>query len=262
MMERSFPVNSISASSQDEFRDDQATAERAAAAIRIITDALDALGKTGSASRTPKAVARVFPLAYGWFAAIVRNGQLIALAHENGLRHECASSARLVLQHTLALQWLIEGGDPAVDAVEADGQRRAFDLVKELDNTGWPLPDGFTLQPGTRPAESGALEEQFGNFKAMCALYAGGDQQYVPFRVQSGNAHPSYIGAMAYIVPETGELSTTAVTDSYVYLADTARCVILAGHAFAPLLTDTSLADAVGRAETALGIEFALWQRL
>ena len=261
-MERSLSVNTISAPSQDEFRDDRATAERAAAAIRIITDALDALSKTESVTRTPKATARVFPLAYGWFAAIVRNGQLIALAHENGLRHECASSARLVLQHTLALQWLIEGGDPAVDAVEADGHRRAFDLVKELADTGWPLPEGFTLQPGARPAQSGALEEQFGNFKAMCSLYAGGDQQYVPFRVQSGNAHPSYIGAMSYVVPETGELSATAVTDSYVYLVDTVRCVILAGHAFAPLLTDTSLADAVGRAETALGIEFALWRRL
>jgi hypothetical protein len=45
---------------------------------------------------------------------------------------------------------------------------------------------------------------------------------------------------MAYIVPETGELSTTAITDSYAYLVDTARCVIQAGHAFAPLLTDTA----------------------
>jgi hypothetical protein len=114
----------------------------------------------------------VFPLAYGWFAAVVRNGQLIALAHENGLRHECAASARLVLQHTLALQRLIEG-DPAVGAVEADGYRRAFDLVRELADTGWPLPDGFTLQPGARPAQSGALEEQFGNFKAICVLYTG-----------------------------------------------------------------------------------------
>jgi hypothetical protein len=254
-------VNSISASSEDDFQDDQATAKRASAAIGIITDALDALGQTGSATRTPKATARVFPLAFGWFAAVVRNGQLVALAHENGLRHESAASARLVLQHALALQWLIEGGDPAVDAVEADGQRRAFDLVKELSDTGWPLPAGFTLQPGDRPAKSGALEHQFENFKAMCALYAGGDQQYVLYRVQSGNAHPSYIGAMAYIVPETGELSTTAVTDSYAYLVDTARCVILAGHAFASL-TDTSLADAVTRAEAALGIEFALWRRL
>jgi len=255
-------VNTASTPSLDGFNDDQATADRATKAIHIIVTALDAMGAAGTATRTQAVPARVFPVAFGWFAAVVRNGQLVALAHENGLRHECAANARLVLQHSLALQWVIEGGDPAVDAVEADGHRRAFDLVKELTDTEWPLPAGFAMQPGLRPAKSGALEHQFDNFKAMCALYEGGDQQYVPYRVQSANAHPSYIGAMAYIVPETGELSTTAVTDTYAYLIDTARCVIQAGHAFAPLLADTALADAVHQAEAALGTEFALWQRL
>lgn len=36
-------------------------------------------GQDQSVTRTPKATARVFPIAYGWFAAIVRNEQLIAL---------------------------------------------------------------------------------------------------------------------------------------------------------------------------------------
>jgi hypothetical protein len=255
-------VSDTSLSGLDGFNDDQATADRATKAIRIIIAALEAMGSAGSVTRAHTVPARVFRLAFGWFAAVVRNGQLVALAHANGLRHECAANARLVLQHTLALQWVIEGGDPAVDAVEADGHRRAFDLVKELTDTGWPLPAGFTMQPGARPPKSGALEHQFDNFKAMCALYKGGDQQYVPYRVQSANAHPSYVGAMAYIVPDTGELSATAVTDTYAYLIDTARCVIQAGHAFATLLTDTALADAVHQAEAALGTEFALWQRL
>ncbi len=54
------------------------------------------------------------------------------------------------------------------------------------------------------------------------------------------------------------KLCRTAKIDAY--LVDTARCVIQAGHAFAPLLTDTALADAVNRAEVALGIEFGLWR--
>jgi hypothetical protein len=56
----------------------------------------------------------------------------------------------------------------------------------------------------------------------------------------------------------TEKLCRTAKIDAY--LVDTARCVIQAGHAFAPLLTDTALADAVNRAEVALGIEFGLWR--
>ena len=144
----SFSVSGFNAPNEDAFQDDEATAQRAAAAIRAMTGALDALGEAGSVTRAPGATARVFPLAFGWFAAIVRNAQLVALAHENGLRHESAASARLVLQHAMALQWLIEGGDPAANAVEAEGRRNAFDLVKELADTNWPLPAGFTLQPG------------------------------------------------------------------------------------------------------------------
>jgi hypothetical protein len=255
-------VNKIITPGPEDFRDDQATAERAAAAIGIIATALDAMAEVGARTRAPGTSPRVLPIAHGWFAAVVRNGQLIALAYKHGLRHECAANSRLALQHSLALQWLIEGGEPAVDAVEADGQRRAYDLVKELTDTGWPLPDGFTMTPTDRPAQSGRLENEISNFKAMCELYIGGDQQYVPYRVQSGNAHPSYIGSRAYIVPETDELSTTAVTDSYVYLIDTARCVILAAHAFAPLLVDSPLPEATSRAEAALGIEFGLWRRV
>jgi len=81
----------------------------------------------------------------------------------------------------------------------------------------------------------------------MCTLYEGGDQLYVPYRVQSGNAYPSYVGAMAYIVPETGELSVTAVTDTSAYLVDTRDASFRAGHAFAPLLTDTAMAARCAR---------------
>lgn len=250
-------------SQANDFADDQVTAERAAAAIRIIAAALDGIAKAGSSqSLAPTTTQRVFLLAYGWFASVVRTGQLIAVGHENGLRHECAPSARTVLQYSLALQWLIEGGDPATDAVEADAERRAYDLVKELNDTGWPIPAGFTMQVSTRPAKSGALEEQIDNFKAMCKLYQGGDQLYVPFRLTSGYAHPSWVGAQAYLNTEKGELSPIAVTDSHAHLVDTARSVILAGHAFATLLVDKSLADEVASAEKVLGTPFALWQRL
>ena len=167
VVERSPGVSTGSTSQNNDFADDQATAERAAAAIQIVTAALDAVIEAEPLTVTSNATPRVIPLAYGWFASIVRTGQLVALAHDHGLRHECAASARAVLQHALALQWLIERGDPAVDAVEADGQRRAFDLVKELADTGWPIPAELTMRPSTRPTQSGALEHQFGNFKAM-----------------------------------------------------------------------------------------------
>ena len=253
----------VTDSQTNDFADDQATADRAIAAIRIMAAALDKIAEAGPAQpQAPTSTQRAFLLAYGWFAAIVRTGELIALGHENGLRHECAPSARMVLHHTLALQWLIEGGESAVDALQADAERRSYDLVKELKETKWPIPAGFTMHAQTKPAKSGALEEQVDNFKAMCQLYKGGDQLYVPFKLQSGYVHPSWVGAQAYLIPEEGALSPTAVTDTNAHLVDTARSVILAGHAFALLLNDPFLANEVANAEGTLGMPFALWQRL
>ena len=87
------PDVSVTSESQiNGFEDDAATAQRAVAAIRIIAAALDGVAKAGpSQPLTPTTTQRVFLLAYGWFASIVRTGELIALAHENGLRHECCS---------------------------------------------------------------------------------------------------------------------------------------------------------------------------
>src|ERR1039457_988072 len=118
------------------------------------------------------------------------------------------------------------------------------------------------MQVPNRRAKSGALEEQISNYKAMCVLYRGGDKLYVPYRLQSGYAHPSYVGAQAYLIPEKGELSPTDVTDTYAHLIDTTRCLIQAGLAFAALLTDDHLANEVARAQETLGIRFILWERL
>jgi hypothetical protein len=255
-------VTSASELSAEDLRDNLASAERANGAIRIMSAALDAMVEAGSVTPAPGVSLRVFPLAYGWFATVVRTGELIALAHDNRLRHESAASARLVLQHTLALQWLIDGGDPAVDAIEADRDRRAFDLVKELIDTKWPIPAELTMRPDPGPPQNGALEEQLSKFKHMCAVYDGADQLYVPFRLQSAYAHPSYVGATAYFTLETGQPSATAVTETYAHLVDTTRCVIQAGHAFATLLADDFLAKEIARAEKALGAKFSLWQRL
>lgn len=157
---------------------------------------------------------------------------------------------------------MIEGGDAAVDAVIADGNRRHFDLVKELKDSKWEIPPELdAAKPTTRTPKSGALEEQVDNFKALCLVYENGLQSYVPYRIQSANAHPSYAGAMAYVALD-GTLSTRALSDSFAYLVDSARCAILAAKAFAPVLTGTGLDDAVVRAEAAFGVVVPLWTRV
>lgn len=244
------------------FADDELSAERAYRVIDLAVAALEDLESSGALTRSSACSARVFPLAFGWFTATVRHAQLVALAHRNGLRHESSATSRVVMQHALALQWLIEGGDAAVDAVEADGRRRVASLYKELDDTGWPKPAGLIDPALSPPPKSGALEQQLVNFKDMCTLYMGGNQLYVPYRLQSGNAHPSYAGAAAYLNQATGQVSATAVTDTYGYLLDSARCLIQALKTFAPLVAGSILADVANEVDAAFGVEIELWTRI
>ena len=256
-------MNDFSILSTDNIEDDEDTARRSAEAIRFIAAAMDAMGESGSVSVTPGAE-RVFPVAWGWFAYIVRSGALIALAHEHGFRHECGPNSRVVIQYTLALQWLIEGGDAAVDVVEKAAHISVAELHKELSATGWPLPQGWTLvAPADPPAKGGALHHQFDNFKAMCALYDGGPQLYVPYKLQSSYIHPSYVAARAYAdLDQPERLSLYAVTDTFANLVDTTRCVVQAALALAVVLSDCALADAAHKAQQAWGSEIALWQRV
>ena len=255
-------MNDFDILSSENIKDDEDTARRSVEAIRIIAAAMDTLGDAGSATAKP-GTARVFPVAWGWFAYIVRCGSLISLAHQNGFRHECGPTSRVVIQYTLALQWLVEGGDAAVDAVERAAHISNAALSKELIRTEWKLPEGYTLaEAADPPAKGGALLHQLENFKALCDLYDGADQLYVPYRLQSGYIQPSYVAARAYADPDRPEqLSTRAVTDTFANLVDTTRCVIQAALAVAELLEDSVLADAAAAAQKAWGAAIELWQR-
>lgn len=69
-------------SQTNDFEDDAATAQRAVVAIGIIAAALDGIADAGpSQPLTPSTTQRVFLLAHGWFASIVRTSELVALAH-------------------------------------------------------------------------------------------------------------------------------------------------------------------------------------
>lgn len=67
-------MNTVRIPRLDGLNDDRATADRVTKAIHIIADALDAMGVSGSATRAQSVSPRLLPLAFGWFAAIVRNG--------------------------------------------------------------------------------------------------------------------------------------------------------------------------------------------
>jgi len=127
----------------DEFADNEETAARAIDVIAILTEGFDALADSGSVN-VDYDKGLVFLTAYGWWAGITRSAQAISTLHQSGLAHESAPIVRTVLQHTLALQWLVETGDKAVAAVQEYTDDNTRKLLKTLAEANWP-PSSLTM---------------------------------------------------------------------------------------------------------------------
>lgn len=239
--------------------DNEETARRALDVIAILNDALDSLTQTGSVD-VGADKQRVFYVAYGWWASITRSSRAVAMLYEAGLGHEAGPIVRTILQHTLALHWLVDVGDDALDAVAEYGDDNTRLLLKTMADAKWLLPDGVDATAPPEPAEPHPLKNKIKVFEQLCIAYDA-RTLYVPYRLLSAQIHPSPSGANAYIDLASEELLGNAKSESYGQLIDTARSLIQAGHVIGPLLEQDTIREAVARAEDRLGVRFGLWTR-
>lgn len=123
---------------------------RSISAIAHIVEAFDALAATGSV-RLTEGSNRIFKAAYGWWVHIIRGSQAIALLYDNGLSHETAPNVRSLLEHAVALRWLVETGDHAVDAVKEYGDSKHRELREAMQQANWPTIPGLDMRSPTAP---------------------------------------------------------------------------------------------------------------
>jgi transcriptional regulator with XRE-family HTH domain len=242
------------------FDDDAATARRAEKVIEQLNAVLDFLASDGSIKAKSSTSERVFHLAYGWWTFIMRSSKAVLTLRHSALEHEASPIVRTVLQHGLVLQWLVDTGDSAVDAVEQYADANVRLLLKTMMDSDWPPVAGLTMVPPPVPEMRNLRVEKLRNFSSLCRDYDA-YQLYVPFRLLSAYVHPTSVGASAYLDEQAGNLSPVAMSTSNALVIQTAMCLIQASKAFAQLLSQNSLSHGVARAENTLGIEVAMWSR-
>lgn len=172
------------------FSDDEATAQRAEKVIEQLASSLDLMSAKGSVQVHP-GKGRVFVAAYGWWAFITRSSQAVLTLRRAGLEHEASPIVRAILQHGLVLQWLVDIGDSAVDAVKVYGDDNVRLLLKTMQDANWPAVPGLNLNPPPRPATPNPLVRKLKNFEELCVAY-NALQLYVPFRLMSAYVHPTH----------------------------------------------------------------------
>lgn len=241
-----------------EFSNDKATAQRAENVIEQLVSALDLMSAKGSV-KVVHGSGKVFAAAYGWWALITRSSQAILALRRVGLEQEASPIMRTILQHVLVLQWLVDTGDSAVDAVEEYGDDNTRLLLKTMHDADWPAVPGLNLNAPPRPATPSPLVTKLKNFEELCVAY-NALQLYVAFRLMSTYVHPTSVGSRAYFDETSGQLAACATgTAEGSRIIQTAMCLIQAGKVINQLLEGDPLTEALAKAEAELGIQMALW---
>jgi hypothetical protein len=247
----------IASMSEPEFIADEATAGRAESVIETMTSALETLNSRGSVDIV-RGRDKVFLLAYGWWAFIVRSSEAVVVLRRANLGHEASPIVRGILQHGMVLQWLVDTGDDAVDAVAEYGDDNVRKLLNTMTEAKWPPVEGLTMTAPPAPTSPNLLVHKIEDFSQLCVAYDA-RRLYVPFRLLSAYVHPTMVGARAYINETTVELSSIALSDDNPLVIQTAMCLIQATKVISQLFAGDPLRAAIAQAEETLGIEVGLW---
>lgn len=90
---------------------------------------------------------RVAPLAHGWYMAVRRLGLAIIQLVDSGFEFEAASLKRSLIEHVVALRWLIHAPDDAVTSLLRAHQRSVGKLQSAVAAAAWPIAsdDAFNV---------------------------------------------------------------------------------------------------------------------
>ncbi|MDX3589093.1 DUF5677 domain-containing protein [Streptomyces europaeiscabiei] len=242
------------------------TADRA----RSVADDLVSAGDTVIADglRAPARNYKMVVGAYGWWRLVNRTSRaVLALVDEGFSAPEVAPLMRNIFNHAYALNWLIDNGEPAVDAVLSAGAASREQLYKKLKATGWAIADEYKdlmSQQAPEPVRTPDQEtlhkklvHEIGNVHDMLDRYGSSDL-YPVYSHLSSLSHTSVDTASAYLAQAddgSAQIRPSAVDLGPADVIQLAIALIQVGHVFSPLLDGDPLRSTVDRAIADLGLE-------
>jgi hypothetical protein len=203
--------------------------------------------------QAPGEAAAAAMVAYGWWMRCVRTAEAIRVLHRGGLGHEAAPLVRTLLHHELALLWLAQEPEIAIEALTYQAYAEANKLGSGMSKRNWVVPgiDQMPKKPkGPRPAGMELLDRV-----ELLGEQVGRPHHYVPYRLESTYVHPSALGAQVYLAAADGQIQIR--NESKVEatpLQVTARALIRATQTLAALTRDETIAQLAEAARQRFGV--------
>ncbi|MFG1827541.1 DUF5677 domain-containing protein [Microbispora bryophytorum] len=249
------------------FGDNLATGRRAWELGHQIADAADRLGKTPALDVRPEDADVVYTL-YGWWRFVVRSSRAYWLAWENGYSVESLPLVRNILDHTVSMMWLHDGGELALTVVWNAGETHRNKLIRNVVDTGWHTakdlettssPLALIPTPDENDPTYPAYQKLLGEFTHVDQLMAayGRSTDYPVYRTLSAYSHASAQSANRYLEMKDGQVGVRLEpqrTDSHGPIIHIAMALIQAGDVISSCLARDPLRQLLERAARDIGL--------
>ncbi|WP_326721708.1 DUF5677 domain-containing protein [Streptomyces sp. NBC_00243] len=172
-------------------------------------------------------------IGHGWCTEVHRLAESSLHLVDLGYAHEALILLRTMLETTVSLHWLSQKGDSGALGVFAEGDRLNRAAAADMEK-GFNVPQDLIDVIKNVPVEKTDESEIFRKFQAQCDEIDPKRELYSVYRFLCGYAHPSSVGAFAFVEPMTKPPSLRSAPKAQGSMVEVtaAMCLIWAGRAF------------------------------
>jgi hypothetical protein len=137
-----------------------------------------------------------YAVAHGFYCRAARTAQAALSLVDTGFGSEAAPLRRALLEHVLALAWVIDEGPAAVAALTRAHQGRMAGIKKLMDGR-WSFTDeDFEMLLSADVPSQG--QDHLVAFRHLVDRYDVSDDLLIAWLSDTGESHPSFLTARAY----------------------------------------------------------------
>jgi hypothetical protein len=247
-----------------EFKHDEATAQRARDVIDRLLSVRDRIAGTEEGIAFVRGQGAVVPAAWSWWMFVTDSARVVRDETGKGHGFVVAPVMRNLMTHTVALAWLVDGGEEALKAVDAYSDGQLLKLITNAQDEGWDV-EGDEAEARVREAISDRsaypdpavekLTNEIANTATLMAAF-GEQAAYLPYRHLSSYCHTTRETAQLYLSDggDTWQLRSRPRPSGWNDTIWAAVCLIQAGKVIDSLLAGNPLAGTLDAAVAHLGV--------
>lgn len=140
-------------------------------------------------------------IAHGWYTRCLRSCEALLLLDQAGYSEEAPPIRRSIIEHVIALKWLVSKGNQIVDTLARGHSTYSEKIVKRVEKANWTSIDIerineiiFAIDPENRLAKN----DQFLNHSQRATAF-GDEHSFPGWVAESAKTHPTYESAISYV---------------------------------------------------------------